>query len=193
MPATSTQWFKQEETYLLLGKPVDTEDPGAWGDRAYLQLTHQLKTGLPPRCDLDAEKQLHDALRGWMAQGIIQSAHDCSEGGLAVTLAECCISGEEARHTPHLMGASIQLEKPEGLRLDALLFGESQARIVVSIPPNFEGKLLGQAKILGISAQVIGTVGGETLSVHAGDQHFSWTTQSMHDTWFHSIDRIMGA
>ncbi|MAE26596.1 MAG: hypothetical protein CMI64_13095 [Pedosphaera sp.] len=128
-----------------------------------------------------------------MAQGIIQSAHDCSEGGLAVTLAECCISGEKARHTPHLMGASIQLEKPEGLRLDALLFGESQARIVVSIPPNFEGKLLGQAKILGISAQVIGTVGGETLSVHAGDQHFSWTTQSMHDAWFHSIDRIMGA
>ncbi len=191
----TTQWFKQEgDLILLLGKPVDTEDPcQGLGGSAYLQLTHQLKTGLPPRCDLDAEKQLHDALRGWMAQGIIQSAHDCSEGGLAVTLAECCISGEEARHTPHLMGASIQLEKPEGLRLDALLFGESQARIVVSIPPNFEGKLLGQAKILGISAQVIGTVGGETLSVHAGDQHFSWTTQSMHDAWFHSIDRIMGA
>ena len=121
---------------LLLGKPVDTEDPcQGLGGSAYLQLTHQLKTGLPPRCDLDAEKQLHDALRGWIAQGIIQSAHDCSEGGLAVTLAECCISGEKARHTPHLMGASIQLEKPEGLRLDALLLENPRRESWFPSPP----------------------------------------------------------
>ena len=81
----------------------------AWGDRPIYNSLTSSRQGLSPRCDLDAETTARCA-SGMDGQGIIQSAHDCSEGGLAVTLAECCISGEEARHTPHLMGASIQLE-----------------------------------------------------------------------------------
>ena len=87
------------------------------------------RPGSPPRLDLEKEKSLHDALRGWIAQGLVKSAHDCSEGGLAVALAESCISQQVARETPRLIGANVDLSGAKDVRLDALLFGETQSRI----------------------------------------------------------------
>src|SRR5439155_11511549 len=100
----TTQWFKDEgDVIILLGDVADTNDPLlGLGGSAYLKTIHGLKTGLPPRCDLVQEKTLHDALRGWIQSGAVKSAHDCSEGGLAVALAECCISRLIARDTPRL-------------------------------------------------------------------------------------------
>lgn len=191
----TTQWFKDaEDVIILLGEAVDAQDAcQGLGGSAYLKLKHGLKTGLPPRCHLDREKSLHGALRGWIAQGIVKSAHDCSEGGLAVALAECCISGEKARHDPHLIGATINLTAQEGLRLDSLLFGESQGRIILSVPQAFQGKCLEQAKILGIPAQVIGTTGGDHLSIQVQDKSYRWSVGQLHDGWFNSIHRIMDA
>ena len=74
----------------------------------------------------EKEKRLHGLCLWSIDSGILSSAHDCSEGGIAVALAECCLSG------PKPMGASLALEG-DG-RPDALLFGESQSRIVVSLP-----------------------------------------------------------
>jgi phosphoribosylformylglycinamidine (FGAM) synthase-like enzyme len=166
----TTQWFKDEgDVILLLGETADTNDPLlGLGGSAYLQTVHGLKTGTPPRCDLAKEKMLHDAVRGWIQSGVVKSAHDCSDGGLAVALAECCISQMAARDTPRLIGAQVDLA-PAGapgdsaagtlvsaapapaspsMRLDALLFGESQGRVVVSVPPHHAGKVLAQARIL---------------------------------------------
>src|SRR5882724_797883 len=131
----TTQWFKDEgDAIILLGDMVDTGDPLlGLGGSAYLQRIHGLKTGTPPRCDLVKEKDLHLALRSLIYSGAVKSAHDCSEGGLAVALAECCISQQIARETPRLIGAEIDLSALPETRLDALLFGESQGRVVISV------------------------------------------------------------
>src|SRR5206468_449270 len=120
----TTQWFKDEgDAIILLGDPVDNTDPLlGLGGSAWLQLIHGQKTGTPPRCDLEKEKELHGALRCLIHGGGIKSAHDCSEGGLAVTVAECCISQHIARETPRLLGAQLDLSALANIRLEALLF-----------------------------------------------------------------------
>src|SRR4029077_15156669 len=107
----TTQWFKDEgDAIILLGDPIDTGDALlGLGGSAYLQCLHGLKTGTPPRCDLEKEKELHLAMRALIHSGVVKSAHDCSEGGLAVALAECCISQLVARETPRLIGADVDL------------------------------------------------------------------------------------
>ena len=102
------------------GDAVDAGDPlHGLGGSAYLQLIHGLKTGTPPRCDLEKEKELHLALRALIYSGVVKSAHDCSEGGLAVALAESCISQQIARETPRLIGAQIDFTAPAGAAEDS--------------------------------------------------------------------------
>ncbi len=187
----TTQWFKDEgDTIILLGEPVDTADPLlGLGGSAYLQVIHGRKTGTPPRCDLETAKTLHTALVGLIRTGDIKSAHDCSEGGLAVCLAECCISRHEGRHTPRLLGATVHLET-EG-RLDALLFGESQSRVVVSCHPLHATRVLERAKLLGVPAFHLGTVGGDHLTIATPAGGLTASVEELHDAWWHSIARAM--
>ncbi|HAV64434.1 MAG TPA: phosphoribosylformylglycinamidine synthase subunit PurL, partial [Verrucomicrobiales bacterium] len=119
----TTQWFKSEgDVIILLGDLIDAGDPlGGLGGSAYLQVAHKAKNGLPPRCDLDAAQHLHEGIRALIIGGSVKSAHDCSEGGLLVAVAESCISHQTARNTPHLLGATIDLGAFQGVRLDALL------------------------------------------------------------------------
>ncbi len=107
----TTQWFKDEgDAIILLGDAVDKADPiFGLGGSAYLQVIHGKKNGSPPRCDLEVAKTLHTTLIGLIQSGLVKSAHDCSEGGLAVALAESCISQLIARETPRLIGATIDL------------------------------------------------------------------------------------
>ena len=200
----TSQWFKDEgDVIILLGELVDRADPLlGLGGSAYLQRLHGLKTGTPPRCDLEREQELHLALRSLIYSGVVKSAHDCSEGGLAVAVAECCISRQVARETPRLIGAKLDLT-PAGAengapastghepRLDALLFGESQARIVITVAAANAVKVLAQAKILGVPATRLGTVGGDQLEIKRGEAAFTWPVTEMHDLWWNSIARAM--
>jgi len=158
-----------------------------------MQGLRQLKTGQPPRCDLEKERSLHNALRGFIECGLIKSAHDCSEGGLAVALAESCISQQIARETPRLIGAQIDLSfvVAESTRLDALLFGETQSRIIVSVAPLDAVKVVERAKILGVSAAKIGAVGGSELTLKAGAWEGKWPLAELHDLWWNAIARAM--
>jgi phosphoribosylformylglycinamidine synthase len=189
----TTQWFKDEgDAIILLGEPVDATDPlQGLGGSAYLQVIHGKKTGSPPRCNLDKEKELHLALRALIYSGVIKSAHDCSDGGLAVALAESCISQLIARDTPRLVGAEIDLSPVKDVRLDALLFGETQSRIVISVAALNAGKVLAQAKILGVPAMVIGKVGGSALQIKTSEQNFTANLADLHDPWWNSIARAM--
>jgi phosphoribosylformylglycinamidine synthase len=189
----TTQWFEDEgDAILLLGETVDAADPlQGLGGSAHLKVIHGKKTGTPPRLDLQKEKSLHDALRGWIAQGVIKSAHDCSEGGLAVALAESCISQQIARETPRLLGAVVDLSLAKDVRLDALLFGETQSRIVISTTANHAAKVLGQARALGIPAAQMGKVGGAELKIKTAQGEFSWPLVELHDLWWNSIARAM--
>ncbi len=189
----TTQWFKDEgDVIVLLGDSVDGSDKlQGLGGSAYLKQILGRKTGTPPRLDMPREKALHDALRGWIAQGAIKSAHDCSEGGLAVALAESCISQQVARETPRLIGASVDVSALKDSRLDALLFGETQSRIVISCTAVNAAKILGQARILEIPAAQIGRVGGDKLTIKAAAGEFAWPLADLHDGWWNSIARAM--
>ncbi len=188
----TTQWFKDAgDAVILLGDPVDTGDPLlGLGGSACLQQIHGLKTGTPPRCDLAKEKDLHLALRALIYSGVVKSAHDCSEGGLAVALAECCVSQQLGRETPRLIGADIDLAAVTG-RQDALLFGETQGRVVISVPGIQADKVLAQAKILGVPAMRLGTVGGETLQIKTSAGGLTWDLRELHDAWWNAIARAM--
>jgi phosphoribosylformylglycinamidine synthase len=189
----TTQWFKDEgDAILLLGEPVDASDPLlGLGGSAYLQLIHGLKTGTPPRCDLVKEQELHLALRSLIYSGVVKSAHDCSEGGLAVALAECCISQQIGRETPRLIGAEIDLSGVTNTRLDALLFGESQGRIVISVAAVHAHKVLAQAKILGVPAMILGTVRGAALQIKTASAAVDCDLRELHDIWWNAIARAM--
>ncbi len=193
----TTQWFKDSgDAIILLGDAVDAKDPMlGLGGSAYLQRVHDLKNGTPPRCDLDKEKELHLALRALIHTGVVKSAHDCSEGGLAVALAESCISQQIARETPRLIGAEVDLTALNGeagkTRLDALLFGETQGRVIISVSPLNAGKVLAQAKILGISAAQIGFVRDDTLQIKTTGSTLKLELRELHDLWWNAIARAM--
>jgi len=197
---------------------ADTSDPlFGLGGSAYLQRAHGIKSGTPPWCDLEKEKNLHLVLRALIQSGLVKSAHDCSEGGLAVTVAESCISHQMGRETPRLLGAQIDLTEPADdrspedsdkrepsagsptssaqtaatLRTDALLFGESQGRIVISTASLDAVKVVERAKLLGVPAMRIGTVGGDQLAIKAAKTEFSCGLVELHDLWWNSIARAM--
>jgi phosphoribosylformylglycinamidine synthase len=191
-----TQWFKDSgDAIILLGDVVDANDPmQGLGGSAYLQRVHGLKTGTPPRCDLEREQALHLGLRALIHSGVVKSAHDCSEGGLAVALAESCVSQQVARETARLIGAEIDLTAVPGAdkaRLDALLFGETQSRIVISVAPMNAGKVLAQAKILGIPAAQIGFVRDGSLQIKTSGSTLSLEPRELHDLWWNTIARAM--
>jgi phosphoribosylformylglycinamidine synthase subunit PurL len=210
----TTQWFKDEgDAIILLGEIMDANDPIlGLGGSAYLQVIHGKKTGSPPRCDLETAKTLHTTLLGLIQSGLVKSAHDCSDGGLAVALAESCISQLVARETPRLIGATIDFslvgressraQKSEdreksGLdgvsphRVDALLFGETQSRIVISCKPLDAVKVVERAKLMGVPAFQIGKVGGDKLTIKIVEQEFSTPLAELHDAWWNSIARAM--
>jgi len=206
----TTQWFKDDgDVIILLGAPVDTADPlQGLGGSAYLQVIHGKKTGSPPRCDLDQAATLHTTLVGLIRAGGVKSAHDCSDGGLAVALAECCISQLVARNTPRLIGATVDLSGfgPQSsspaspgetaaprpaVRLDALLFGETQSRVAVTCAPLDANKIIERAKLMGVPAARIGTVGGDKLTLKAAAGESTWPLPGLHDLWWNSISRAM--
>ena len=119
----TTQWFKQSgDAILLIGETK--EDIGG---TEYLKVIHAREQGMPPWLDVEREQAVQQCVLTLIQNGWVQSAHDCSEGGLLVTLAESCMT-----HPSTPLGAKISLSQ-ERLRLDALLFGESPSRIVISV------------------------------------------------------------
>jgi phosphoribosylformylglycinamidine synthase len=189
----TTSWFKDAgDAIILLGAPVDTADPlQGLGGSALLQTVHGKKTGLPPRVDLEVAQTLHSTLLGLIYTGAVKSAHDCSEGGLAVCLAESCIAQQTARETPRLIGATVDLSEVKETRLDALLFGETQSRVVITCKPLDATKVIERAKLMGVHAARIGTVGGDVLAVKTANGEFTAPVAELHDAWWNAIARAM--
>ncbi|MBI4323887.1 MAG: phosphoribosylformylglycinamidine synthase subunit PurL [Chloroflexi bacterium] len=189
----TTQWFKDEgDVILMLGEVLDAKDAlSGLGGSAYLQRIHGLKTGTPPRCDLAEEKKVHESLRALIQARLVKSAHDCSEGGLAVALAESCISRQIARDTPRLIGAQIDLSAWPSARLDALLFGEAQGRIIFSVAPAQAEQALASARDAGVKAARLGIVGGSALIIQAARRDLRWDLNELHDLWWNALARLM--
>jgi len=184
---TMTQWFKQDgDAILLLGKTKED-----LGGSEYLKVLHHREQGSPPFLSLETEKALHDFILKVIREGVVQSAHDCSDGGLSVALAECCISAPDARR-----GAVVRLPL-DALRRDALLFGESQSRVIFSVKPDMADQVLNRAWDSGIPAMKIGTVGGDRFVIDVEKGQWSegcridLPVDQLHDRWAFSIERTL--
>ena len=176
----TTQSFKKEGDVVILLGELGSEI----GASHYLKVVHGRKEGLPPRVDYTKELALHDALRALIKSGLVSSAHDCSEGGLAVTLAECCISGKEQ------IGATIDFGTT-ALRADQLLYNESQTRVVISVKKENATTVLALREWRGIPAKRIGTVGGKTLEILADGAQLTWETDALYNAWYFAIRNCM--
>ncbi len=168
------------DSIVLLGD--NTSELGA---SEYLSRIHGLTIGAVPVVDLDHERRLVDALLGAIAAGAVRAAHDISEGGLAVALAECCMSDAE-----RLFGAEVDVSDPAIPSSRALLFGEAQGRVLVSAADT--ATVMALASENGIPARVIGTVSSTPhLVIKAGAQTLSTPIAPMADAYFGAIPALM--
>lgn len=142
---------KENDLIFILG-----ESEEELGGSEYLEVVHKLKCGVPPVLDFEKEKKIQNFCRVMIEGGFLASAHDCSLGGLALTLAESCLANG--------LGAEVELKSD--LRSDCFLFGETQSRIVVSISPTHYEKFREAALGEGILFQYIGIVKGNRLKVN---------------------------
>jgi len=149
-----TPWFKSAgDLVVLLGRTREE-----LGGSEYLKVIHRLVKGMPPWIDLQLERAVHKCCLEAIDKRIVRSAHDVSDGGLAVALAECCICGPDKP-------LGVRIEMREMIRGDALLFSESQSRIVVSLQEKDLGELRAIAAKENVPVQVLGSVGGTRLMI----------------------------
>jgi phosphoribosylformylglycinamidine synthase subunit PurL len=173
------------KTALLKTYPVaDGLELLTLGASEYLATLHQTVAGQPPAVNFDLELKVQAACRDGIQRGWINSAHDCSEGGLAVALAECAISSNKGAAI--LLGGIVE-------RFDTALFGEGGARILVSISPahqsEFESYL---AKEVGDAWQYLGTVGTQSdrfQMLSLGEPIVDLDLTTITDTWATAIER----
>ncbi len=150
-----SSWWKKagDAVYLLGATGADV------GGSEYLKVIHGRVAGRPPKLDLVAEKKLHELMAEAASAGLLRSAHDLSDGGLAVALAESCFVQEDA-------GLGARLELPSGLRAELLLFSESPSRMVVSTHSG--GELEALAARWGVPCRHLGSVGRDRLTLASG-------------------------
>ena len=161
--------------------------PDELGGSYYLQSAFNKKEGTCPKVDLDAEMNLQNLLIGQIEEGSICAAHDLSEGGLLVCLAEMLFDA-------HGIGASVSLpDLGSSGRLDALLFGESQARAIIAVKPEKCDAVIQVAKNLGVSAHAMGkTDDSSQLKVEvAGTSVINADVSGLKNAWESAIPKHM--
>jgi phosphoribosylformylglycinamidine synthase subunit PurL len=211
----TTQWFKKAgDAIILVGsgmgfQPMNRQsgsdhrqDADAatrhLGGSRFLKVCHNRKEGPPPHVDLAQEIKIQNAVRDLIREGLVKSAHDCSEGGLAVALAESCFNPEKP------LGADVDLDAVEapvsGARnprnaadtAATTLFNESQSRIVISVAPDKLEKTISILRGQNVPFQQLGKVGGDELRIRANNEDFRWPIADLYDDWWNSIRRAIG-
>jgi phosphoribosylformylglycinamidine synthase II len=159
---------------ILLGR-----DRSEFGGAAYLRLLYGIEQGRPPEVDLDAELRLSRLLRGLIAKSLVRTAHDLSEGGFLISLAESCLG--------HGVGATVTVPL-EG----ADLFSESQARAIVACAPAMVDRVLAAAEEAGVPAAQLGETGGDELVVRSGSEILRAPVAALHEIWSTALPRALG-
>jgi phosphoribosylformylglycinamidine synthase subunit PurL len=189
----TTQWFKTAgDEIILVGKIGDE-----LGGSRFLKVCHGKKIGPPPHVDLAHEIEIQNTVRDLIRGGVVQSAHDCSEGGLAVALAECCFNPKQR------FGADVDLRGVEAPVSGAknpdhaadtaatTLFNESQSRVIISVGAENIDKTMSILRERGVPFQRLGKVTGEELRIQIADQKFAWPIADLYDDWWNSIRRLV--
>jgi phosphoribosylformylglycinamidine synthase len=179
--ARATQWFETTGDRVALLGP----DAVSLGGSEYLWALHRRVAGALAPLDLGIERVVQEACRAAIGAGLVRSAHDSAEGGLAVALAEACVSG------PRPVGAEIALASAASLPL--ALFGEGPSRIVLSVPAHAERhfeRLMGEFTV---PWRWIGRVGGDRLVIRTGvTPVISISLQESAQAWRSGFERYVG-
>jgi phosphoribosylformylglycinamidine synthase len=159
---------------LLLG-----EDRGEYGGSAYLRLLHGIESGRPPVVDLAAEGRLAELLRVLVFRGVTRTAHDLSDGGLAVALAECCFG----------RGLGARITVPGS---PTALFSETQGRALVAVAPRDVDAVLRAAERARVPARTLGAVGGDRLEIRADGGGLDLEVAPLREAWATALPRALG-
>ena len=172
---------EQGDVVFLLGDGTPALDGSEYQKRWFGKVEGRI-----PDVDLRAELALQEAVRGSIRAGLVRSAHDCSDGGLAVALAECCVAGG--------IGARLDLSRVPGRvsgRQDLTLFGEGPTRVLVSVPLEQVENLRSRLQQLGVPSVRLGSVGGEALSLEIGGEELEVSLAALADAYRHGIPRAL--
>jgi phosphoribosylformylglycinamidine synthase len=180
----TTSNFKDEGDAIILVGEIGDEI----GASHFLMVAHYQKAGSVPVLDYAKEKAVQEAVRSLIRSRLVKSAHDCSEGGLAVALAESCLTNRE---TP--IGATVTIPGDAKSRPEVLLFNESQSRIVITTKGTNAATVLSLLEWRGVPAQKLGTVGGTNLKISIAGNEFVWPAAELNRAWNESIPLVMNA
>jgi len=180
LDATMTADFKESgDLVVVLGKTV-----GQIGGSEYLSLIHGIVAGEVPDLDIQMEKKLHDFTLGLIGKKLVKSAHDCSEGGLIISICESLFG---AHKKGNQLGAKLDI--PVDIRPDRYLFGEDQSRMVISTSDANYKKIWALGKECGVETSVVGRITGDgTLSVGAVVNEPVKTLLDIHES---SLEKIV--
>ena len=183
----TTQWFKQPGDAIILVGPVvagvtdpDHKDLGA---SRFLKVCCGIKQGPVPKLDLKTEMAVQEAVRELIRAGLVRSAHDCSEGGLAVAIAECCFN------PANQLGAKVKIDTPskDGASTLGALFGEAQSRILISVSPENLRRALQILTERNVAHAQLGAVATDTLEIGVGSENYQWSVAGIFDGWWNTI------
>ena len=162
----------------------DNRAPRRFGSSQYAKVVLRQVWGLPPLIDLDYEKRVQAAMREIVRQSLAESAHDVSDGGLAVTLAESSFG-------PAGIGARLELHSDAPSHY--LLFGEAPSRILLSVPPEDVSAVVELASRFNVEAPLVGETDAETISVCLNDADlFTTRVDKMYEPWDTALERMLG-
>jgi phosphoribosylformylglycinamidine synthase len=185
-----TPWFKSAGDFILLLGELGDE----LGGSEYLRVIHHQERGLVPELNFAMERAVQQACRALIAAGLVRSAHDCAEGGLTVALAESVLGSPDGRWPA--LGAVIAID-PKDRRLDGMLFGESQSRIILTIHYDTIEQTKHILSQYDAPWSMIGRVGGDRLTVGSGGEARPGTLididlASLHNEWSFALPLQMG-
>ena len=181
---TCTRTFKAAgDIVIVLG-----DNHGELGGSEYLARLHGIVRGRPPALDLGRERALQQLVIRLIREGLVRSAHDCAEGGLAVTLAECAFDSGGIGVT-----ADVSAAGPDGaFQVHATLFGESASRIVVTASPERRDAVLAAANAAGVPAVEVGRTGGDRIRIAVGGEAaLDVAVAAAESAWATAIERMM--
>ncbi len=158
---------RRGDVVVLVGRTA-----GTLGASEYLYRLHGLEAGAPPPLDLVEEAKVQAVVRGLIADGLCDTAHDTSQGGLAVALAEMALAG-----SPAVLGLRVDLGA--GASAAELLFGEAGARVVLALEEAAVAEALARCAAVGIPGKMIGTVDGRTFEVRAAGKTLTLGSEAL--------------
>ena len=180
----TTQWFKEAgDVIILLGLTR-----GDFGASELLYLLRGEVRGAIPQVDLELEMAVQNTCLEAIRKGLVRSAHDCSEGGLAVALAESCFSSYRRAATGVRVDLAAHAALSDVTDAATLLFAESPSRIILSVKPQDVEAVLAIASATGAPAAVIGEVTGDHLRIEAGSELIDQPVSELEARWRNSLD-----